>query len=190
MAKRYLAPSPQANSPRPRQRGTIVIARKLLDRLARRPMTKAAYRYVLGQVRWLLDKCDWGSGCRRIACGKVFVDLLSDRLELPLFELGEADATPAFGGTDQRRVHRLQEGALAEGMGDHLGAPPLLAKQPLQEIGGADRPAVAEREAQMRDAGLEIILEAGHRTRQITIIGRPEIVAKQPRQGRRPNGSA
>src|SRR5258707_14412493 len=94
------------------------------------------------------------SGCRRIACGKVFVDVLSDRLELTLFELGEADAAPAFGGADQRRVHQLQDGALAKSMGDHLGAPPLLAKQPLQEIGGADRPAVAEREAQMRDAAL------------------------------------
>jgi len=36
---------------------------------------------------------------------------------------------------------------------DDLGAPPFLAEQPLEQIGGADRPAMAEREAQVRDAG-------------------------------------
>src|SRR5436305_12419395 len=81
------------------------------------------------------------SGCRRIACGKVFVDLFADYLELALFELADTDAAPAFSGADQRRVHQLQDGALAKRMGDHLGAPALLAKQPLQESVGADRPA-------------------------------------------------
>jgi hypothetical protein len=37
---------------------------------------------------------------------------------------------------------------------------------------------VAERETQMRDAGLEIILEAGHRARQIAPVGRPDVVAQ------------
>jgi len=36
---------------------------------------------------------------------------------------------------------------------DDLGAPPFLAEQPLEQIGGADRPAMAEREAKVRDAG-------------------------------------
>src|SRR5258707_15126990 len=95
------------------------------------------------------------SGCRRIACGKVFVDVLSDRLELTLFELGEADAAPAFGGADQPRVHQLQDRALAKSMGDHLGPPPLLTKQPLQEIRGADHQAVAARKAPRRDSCLQ-----------------------------------
>ena len=94
------------------------------------------------------------SGRRGIAGGKVFVDFLLDCPELTLLELGDAQAAPAFGGTDQRRINQLQDGALAESMGDHFGAPPLLAKQPLQQIGGTDRPAMAEREAQVRDAGL------------------------------------
>src|SRR5438105_10560210 len=51
--------------------------------------------------------------------------------------------------------------------------------------GGADHAAVAEGEAQMRDAGLEIILEAGHRAGQIATVGCPDIVAQQPRQSRR-----
>src|SRR5436190_8609967 len=125
------------------------------------------------------------SGCQRISCGKVVVDLLSDRLELTLLEFTDADAAPAFGATDQRRIHQLQDGALAKSMWDDFGAPALLAKQALQEIGGADRPAVSEREAQMRDAGLEIILEAGYRAWQIAAVGRPDIVAQQPRQSRR-----
>src|SRR5207302_9679460 len=96
------------------------------------------------------------SGRRRIACGEVFVDVLADRPELTVLELADAEAAPAFGGADQRRIHQLQDGAFAE------GAPPLLAKQALQQIGGADRSAMAKRKAQMRDAGLEIVLEAGH----------------------------
>src|SRR6266513_2755239 len=125
------------------------------------------------------------SGRRRIACGEVFVDVLADRPELTLLELADADAAPAFGGADQRGIHQLQDGAFAEGMRDDFGAPPLLAKQALQQIGGADRSAMAEREAQMRDAGLEIVLEAGQCARQVAAIGRPDVIAQQPRQGRR-----
>jgi len=44
---------------------------------------------------------------------------------------------------------------------------------------------MAKRKAQMRDAGLEIVLEAGHCARQIAAIGRPDVIAQQPRQGRR-----
>ena len=73
---------------------------------------------------------------RCIAGGEVFVDLLADCFDLTLSELADADAAPAFGSTDQCRIHQLQDGAFTKGMRDHLGAPPLLAKQPLQEIGG------------------------------------------------------
>src|SRR6185437_14025457 len=114
-----------------------------------------------------------GRSCRRrIASGEVFVELLSDCPELTLFELADADAAPALGGADQRCVDQLQDGALAEGMGDHLGAAPLLAEQPLQKIGRADRPAMPERKFEMRDASLEIMLEAGHGARHITTISR------------------
>src|SRR5881227_2301978 len=106
------------------------------------------------------------SGRRRIACGEVFVDVLADRPELTVLELADAEAAPAFGGADQRRIHQLQDGAFAEGMGDDFGAPPLLAKQALQQIGGADRSAMAKRKAQMRDAGLEIV------SRQATALGK------------------
>src|SRR6516165_1173946 len=122
---------------------------------------------------------------RCIAGGEVFVDLVTDCLELTLLELADPDAAPAFGSADQRCVHQLEDGALTESMRDHLSAPPFLAKQSLQQIGGADRPAMAEWEPEMRDAGLEIILETGHRARQIVAVGCPDVVAQQPRQSRR-----
>jgi len=43
--------------------------------------------------------------------------------------------------------------------GDHLGAPARLAEQPLEQICGADRPAVAERETQMGDARLKVVVK-------------------------------
>src|SRR6516164_7897151 len=101
------------------------------------------------------------SGRQCITVSKVFVDLVSDCSQLTPFELADADAAPAFGGADQRRVHQLQDGAFAKGMRENFGAPAFLSKQPLQEIGGADRPAMAKREAQMRNAGLKIVLETG-----------------------------
>src|SRR6516165_2212659 len=52
-----------------------------------------------------------------ITGGEVLVDLLTDCLELALFELGDADAAPAFGGADQCRIDQLQDGALAEACG-------------------------------------------------------------------------
>ena len=127
-------------------------------------------------------------GCRHRRCiagGEVCIELGLDCPELTLLELGDTDAAPAFGGADQRREHQVQDDALAKGVGDHLGASPLLAKQPLQEVGGADRPAVSQRETQMRDAGLEVVLETGRGARQVAAIGRPKIVAQQPRQSRR-----
>ena len=80
-----------------------------------------------------------------------------------MLELAELDPAPALGRTDQSGIHQLQNGTLAKGMRDHLGAPPRLAKQPLEEIGGADRAAVAERKLEMRDARLEVVIQTGHR---------------------------
>jgi hypothetical protein len=37
----------------------------------------------------------------------------------------------------------FQNGALAEGVGDHLGAPPLLAGQALEQVDSAYGPAMA-----------------------------------------------
>jgi hypothetical protein len=112
-------------------------------------------------------------------------ELLPGCSKLTLLELADADAEPAFGGANQCRIDQLQDGPLTEGVRDDLGASWLLAEQPLQEIGGADRPAMAEREAQIRDAGLKFILETGRCARQIAAVRGPGVVAQQQRQGRR-----
>jgi hypothetical protein len=102
------------------------------------------------------------SGCRRIARGEIFIDLLLDCPELTLLELGDPDPAPAFGGANERGIHQLQDRTLAKGMRDDFGAAALLTEQPFQQIGGADRAAVAERETQLRDARLEVVVETSH----------------------------
>src|SRR5215469_3557713 len=82
----------------------------------------------------------WGCGnsCARhwgSASTKILVDLGADCPQLTLLELGDLDPTPALGGTNERGIHQLQNGTLAKGMRDHLGAPPFLAEQPLEQIG-------------------------------------------------------
>ena len=64
---------------------------------------------------------------------EVIVDLVADCLELTLFELGDADTAPAFGGANERGVDELQDGALAKGMRDYFGAPARLAEQALED---------------------------------------------------------
>src|SRR3954453_3371258 len=102
-------------------------------------------------------------GCLGIARREISVDLLLDCPELTLLKLGEPDPAPAFGGANERGIHQLQDRTLAKGMRDDFGAPTLLTKQPFEQIGGADRAAVAERETQLRDARLEVVVETSHR---------------------------
>src|SRR5438270_5781213 len=56
-------------------------------------------------------------GCRRIARGEVFVDLLSDCPELTLLELGDPDPAPTFGSANERGLHQLQDRTLAKACG-------------------------------------------------------------------------
>jgi hypothetical protein len=44
-----------------------------------------------------------------------------------------------------------------------LGASPFLTEQPLEQVGGADRPPMREWEAEMRNARFEVILQARQR---------------------------
>src|SRR5258708_1397234 len=87
-----------------------------------------------------------------------------------------------LGGANERGVDELQDRALAKGMRDDLGAPAGLAEQALEQIGGANHPAMAKREAQMRDARLEVVVETCHRRRQVFVIGMGNVVAQQARQ--------
>jgi hypothetical protein len=47
--------------------------------------------------------------------------------------------------------------AFTEGIGNDLEAPPLLNKQPFEQVGGADCPPMRHREAQVGDAGFEVV---------------------------------
>jgi len=49
-----------------------------------------------------------------MAGSKIFVDLVTDCLQLTLLELANADATPTFGGADERGVDELQDGRVRQ----------------------------------------------------------------------------
>jgi len=88
--------------------------------------------------------------------------------------------------SDEQIIAVLREhDAGAEGMRDDLGAPPRFAEQPLEHVRGSDRSPVRQRELEMRDTGLEVVVEAGHCRRQVGRVGRHDIVAQQARQRRR-----
>ena len=98
------------------------------------------------------------------------VEFLANRAELPLLELADRQAAPAVSGADQGGVHELQHRPLAERMRDDFRAPALLEEEPLEEIGGANHLAMAQREAQMGDAGLEVIDETPRHRGQVAAM--------------------
>src|SRR5437899_3992148 len=114
------------------------------------------------------------------------IEFLADRAQLTLLELAHREAAPAVGRADDGRIHELQHGALPESVRDDLRAPALLEKEPLEQICGANHPAMAEWEAEMSDAGVEVIAEALHHCGQLPLVGGHEVVAQYGREsGRR-----
>jgi hypothetical protein len=107
------------------------------------------------------------------------IELLSNRFQLSLLELADGDPTPAVSRSDHRGVHQFQYRPLAEGVRDDLRPPALLEEEALEEIRSPDHLAVAEREAQMRDAGFEVVLEALDHRRQVAPVGLHEVLAQQ-----------
>src|SRR5262245_51920323 len=67
-------------------------------------------------------------------------------------------------------------------MRDDLGAAPLFEKEPLEQVGRPDHAPMAERKAQMRDAGVEIVLKALLHSRQLAFVGRYEVLAEHAGQ--------
>src|SRR5881296_3903696 len=114
------------------------------------------------------------------------IEFIADRAQLTLLELAHREAAPAVGRADDGRIHELQHGALPESVRDDLRAPALLEKEPLEQICGANHPAMAEWEAEMSDAGVEVIAEALHHCGQLPLVGGHEVVAQYGREsGRR-----
>ena len=83
------------------------------------------------------------------------IELVANSGQLSAFEFGHTQTTPAFGCSDQSGIHQLEHGALAESVWDDLGASPLLAEQPLEQVGRADGTPVREREAEKSAAEAE-----------------------------------
>jgi len=83
----------------------------------------------------------------------------------------------------QRSAARIS--AFIEGMRDDLGAPPLLTEQPLEHVGGADRPPMRGWETQMGNARFKVVLQTCQYRRQGRAIGRHHVVAQQARERRR-----
>ena len=95
-----------------------------------------------------------------------------------MLELPDLDAAPAIGRADDGGVHQLQHRPFAEGMRNDLRPPALFEEEALEEIRGADHPTMTQREAEVRDARVEVVLEALHDGRQLTLVSGHEILAE------------
>src|SRR6266542_437349 len=91
------------------------------------------------------------------------IELVADGCKLTALELGDLDGSPTLGGAGERTKHQLEDRPLAEGIRDDLEAAALLNEQTLEQIRGPDRPAMGHWEAQVRDAGFEVVHEAHNR---------------------------
>lgn len=108
------------------------------------------------------------------------IEFLPDRLHLAALEVGDLDRAPALGGADHGTEHELEHGFLAEGVGDDLEPPALLDEEPFEQVCRPDRPAVGDRQAQVRDAGLEVVLETGDGARQLALIVANDAIGQVP----------
>jgi hypothetical protein len=120
------------------------------------------------------------------ALGIGAIEFLTDRAQLTLLELTDDKATPPIGRPDDGRVQELQHGALAEGVRDDLGAASLFEEQPLQEVRPPDDSPMAEREAEVGDAGVEVFAEVLHHRRPLALASGHEVVAEH--RGKRGRG--
>ena len=100
------------------------------------------------------------------------VEFFSDGGDLSELELGEAQAAPSFGGSDEGAEHELEHRLLAEAIGNDFQPPPFLDEQPFEQVRRPCETTMGDRQAQVRDAGLEMVLETGERTGQdVGVIG-------------------
>jgi hypothetical protein len=113
------------------------------------------------------------------------IELFANRTQLPLLELPDRDPAPTIGRPDDRRVHQLEYGALAEGVRDDLRPTPFLQEEPLQQVRRPDDLAMAEREPEVSEARVEVLEETLHEGRQLALAGLNEVVAQQGGQRRR-----
>lgn len=104
------------------------------------------------------------------------VQVLAPALLLCELELRDHNPIPGGTGSHQRRLHELQHAALIESVQNQLGAPTLLAKEVLKQVGRARHTPVRDRQLKMRDAALEVLHEAGRRARVLTLVAGDEVL--------------
>jgi hypothetical protein len=104
------------------------------------------------------------------ALGMAAIKLLANRAQLALLELTDGEAAPSLRRPDDGRVHELQHGALPEGVRDDLRSTSLLEKEPLEEVRCANDAPMAEWEAEVDDAGVEVVTEALHHRGQLALV--------------------
>ena len=109
--------------------------------------------------------------CSETVRGLVFpVDLLSDGVHLTTLQLAHTDRPPSLGGADHRAENELEDRLLLEGVGDDLGPSALLDEETLKKIRGPDCAAVGDRNAQVGDAGFEVVLKGRAHARQLGLV--------------------
>ena len=57
------------------------------------------------------------------------IEFFSHSSDLPAFELGDLDRAPSLGGSNERAEHQLQDGSLAERIGNNLETTAFLDKE-------------------------------------------------------------
>ena len=73
-----------------------------------------------GQVRDVLDILSWGAGAEAFVPRPFRASYSRSSVSLTALELADPDGPPALGGADHGAEHELEDGLLAEGVGDDL----------------------------------------------------------------------
>ena len=124
------------------------------------------------EKRWWDDRPDRGEFCL------VFgVELLANGSDLTKLKFGEPETAPAFGGADGANIS-LRTGFSPRAVGNDLQPAALFNDETFKQIGRARCAAVGHRQPQMRNAGFEIVLEAGDRGWQRGCVFRTDAVGE------------
>lgn len=119
--------------------------------------------------------------CRNSACNPIF----NSSICLSSSSLTTNRRQAGLIGAGQGGEHEFQHGPFAEGVGEGLGSAAFLAEELLEEVGGPNRLMVGGGQVQVGDAGLEVVLEAGHRAGGLPRVAAVELLGGGARRLRR-----
>ena len=94
-------------------------------------------------------------------------------------------AAPALCGADERAEHEFEHRLFAEAVGDDFEPSPLLDEQPFEQVGRPGEAPMRDRQAQVGDAGPEVVVKTGERAgKDIGVAGadaRRQLACDRPR---------